>query len=466
MFQGWRLQLREAEEAFEQGRLEESGRLVFKADLQKYLPGRRLADRVANRLADRARRNALNGEFSAGWRDLDHARSIGGDSRRNLETRQELIELVLSEVEGHLCSGDTSRALALVEETERQRVSCDALRIARDVARHLESARNLGLRGKFRDADAQLETALSLRPDLDLIHQRRAQCAQLRERSHEVQQRLHRALAENCWSDALAEADRLLELAPKNRLAQDARKRAWSEVGAQVSDSHWTGELSAWSNCTSDATAVCEASGAQALGAQASGGENTRFLLWVDAVGGFLVSLSDEVVLGQAVPGGSVDIPIQADISRRHATIRRCGDGYTIEPWSDVRVAGKSISERTLLSDGDEIELGGSVRLRFRQPHALSASARLEFVSRHRTQPLADGVLLMAESCVLGPNWQNHVVCRDWTDDVVLFRQGEDLYCRSMEAIEIDGKLCDGKGKVTRNARIAGENFAMSLEAV
>ena len=123
-------------------------------------------------------------------------------------------------------------------------------------------------------------------------------------------------------------------------------------------------------------------------------------------------------------------------------------------------------TERTLLSDGDEIELGSNVRLRFRQPHALSASARLEFASRHRTQPSADAVLLMAESCVLGPNWQNHVVCRDWSDDVVLFRQDDALYCRSMDAIEIDGELFDGKGKVTRNARIAGEDFAMSLEAV
>ena len=44
--------------------------------------------------------------------------------------------------------------------------------------------------------------------------------------------------------------------------------------------------------------------------------------------------------------------------------------------------------------------------------HVLSASARLEMVSRHRTQPHVDGILLMAESCVLGPKWQNHVVCR------------------------------------------------------
>ena len=145
-----------------------------------------------------------------------------------------------------------------------------------------------------------------------------------------------------------------------------------------------------------------------------------RFLLWIDGVGGYLVCLGDEVVLGQSSPEYSLDIPIQADLSRRHARIARRGDGYVIEPLHMTRVNGQVIRGKTLLSDGDEIELAQGVRLRFRQPHALSASARLDFLSHHRTQPKADGVLLMAESCVLGPKWQNHVVCRDWQGDVVL----------------------------------------------
>ena len=125
---------------------------------------------------------------------------------------------------------------------------------------------------------------------------------------------------------------------------------------------------------------------------------------------------------------------------------------------------GDRCKQKTPLSDGEEIELGTGVRLRFRQPHALSGSARLEFVSRHRTQPYADGILLMAESCVLGPKWQNHVVCREWTGDVVLYRQDEHLYCRAAEAIEIDGQLCDGRGRLDGNSRVVGGDFSLSLE--
>ena len=48
-----------------------------------------------------------------------------------------------------------------------------------------------------------------------------------------------------------------------------------------------------------------------------------RFMLWVDAVGGYWVCLADELIVGQPGPTGGADIPILADISARHAGIRR-----------------------------------------------------------------------------------------------------------------------------------------------
>ena len=194
--------------------------------------------------------------------------------------------------------------------------------------------------------------------------------------------------------------------------------------------------------------------------------DSNRFILWVDAVGGYLVCLNDQVMLGQAVPGASIDIPILGDLSRRHAKISREGGDYLIEPFEPISVNGTPISNRALLADGMELQLGLGVRLCFHKPHALSASARLNFLSRHRTQPFADGILLMAESCVLGPRSANHVVCREWTEDVVLYRQEDELYCRATETLEIDGKICDGRGRITSHSRIAGSEFALSLEPI
>lgn len=175
--------------------------------------------------------------------------------------------------------------------------------------------------------------------------------------------------------------------------------------------------------------------------------------------------MADEVVIGQAVPGTAADIPILGDVSRQHLVIRREGDGYVIDPMADVRVDGKRISRATVVADGDEIQLGESVKFRFRQPHALSCTARLDLVSNHRPQPSVDAVLLMADSCILGPGARNHVVCRRWTGDVVLFRTTDNnLQCRAGEALEIDGKCYSGQGPVTPNSRVTGTDFALSLE--
>jgi hypothetical protein len=180
-----------------------------------------------------------------------------------------------------------------------------------------------------------------------------------------------------------------------------------------------------------------------------------------------LVCLSEEITVGQAIPGSSVDVPVLGDLSRRHVLIRREGDGYLIRPVGEVRVEGRKISRDCVLADGDEIEMGESVRMRFRQPHALSVSARLDLVSHHRPQPSADAILLMADACILGPGARNHVVCRHWSGDVVLFRtKGGQLHCRAGEWLEIDGTRYSGQGPLTPNSRVTGSDFALSLEAL
>ena len=72
----------------------------------------------------------------------------------------------------------------------------------------------------------------------------------------------------------------------------------------------------------------------------------------------------------------------------------------------------------------------------------------------------------MADSCILGPKLHCHVVCRNWTREVVLYRDGQELYCRTSGPWEIDGAACEGRGPITRNSRIQGDGFSFSLEAI
>jgi hypothetical protein len=195
-----------------------------------------------------------------------------------------------------------------------------------------------------------------------------------------------------------------------------------------------------------------------------NGQTNGRFLLWVDGVGGYWVCLGDEVILGQAAASAMVDVPILGDLSGRHARIRRDGEGYLIEALREVYVDGRRVVHTALLSHACKVQLGDSVRLGFRRPHALSATARLDFLSRHRTEPTVDAVLLMADTCVLGPKPHSHVVCRDWPAEVVLYRQEGGLFLRSPGALEVDGARMKDRGPLGYSSRVVGPHFSLSLE--
>jgi hypothetical protein len=191
-----------------------------------------------------------------------------------------------------------------------------------------------------------------------------------------------------------------------------------------------------------------------------------RALLWVDAVGGFLVCLDDHVVIGQPSPGDRIALPILADLSRRHAVIRRDAGAYVLEPLQPTSVDGRTITGPHVLADNELIQLGDNVRLRFTKPHALSATAKLVLQSHHKTQPSADAILLMADSCVLGPNRHCHIRCRDWQHDVVVYRQDGRLFCRAQEPLVIDGAPAGGEHEIQSGARVEGEEFSFTWETV
>jgi hypothetical protein len=191
-----------------------------------------------------------------------------------------------------------------------------------------------------------------------------------------------------------------------------------------------------------------------------------RALLWVDAVGGFLVCLDDTIAIGQPSPSESLALPILADLSRRHAVIRRDAGAYVIEPLQRTLINGREVKEPFVLADNQLIQLGDNVRIRFHKPHALSMTARLTVESNHKTQPRADAVLLMADSCVLGPNRHCHVQCRDWQRDVIIYRQDEQVFCRADEPLSINGVAATSGNEIQSGSRVEGDNFSFAWETL
>lgn len=194
--------------------------------------------------------------------------------------------------------------------------------------------------------------------------------------------------------------------------------------------------------------------------------------IWIDGVGCFRLSQKDRLTVGG--PGAlsanpddaseSADLAILSDLQRRHATIVRTGEGYLLEAYGPAQVAGREVRDRIALADGALIELGRSVRLRFRQPSALSLSARLEFVSDHRPAQSLDAVVLLADTCLLGPGEDNHIVCHDWAGQVVLVRQGNELWCRSRQALNVNGHRIGSGRRLQSGDIVSGEDSRFRIE--
>jgi hypothetical protein len=277
-------------------------------------------------------------------------------------------------------------------------------------------------------------------------------------------------LGEQDWSAVLTAAEALLAIAPQHEAARQARRRAWKAVGMDVTQAMHRGRPGGqvsldWHRAAMPGRKSTRPGARSGEIDTVSGSEKpNRALLWVDAVGGFLVCLDDQIVLGQPSPGNTIAVQILADLSRRHAVIRREAGAYVLEPLQTVRIDGREITGPTVLADGQRIQLGDSVRLRFTKPHALSATARLDFESHHKTQPSADAVLLMADSCVLGPNKHCHVRSSGAQHDVVLYRSGEGFQCRSAAELVVDGEARTGPIDVLAGERVEGESFSFTWE--
>jgi hypothetical protein len=200
--------------------------------------------------------------------------------------------------------------------------------------------------------------------------------------------------------------------------------------------------------------------------------QSAMFAVWIDGVGCFWLTSRDRVRIGgPASPSGSSsepqslsDIAILSDLKRHHATIVRTNEGYFLEALGPVRVAGREVLDRAMLLDGALIELGRSVRLRFRQPTALSLSARLEFASDHRPAQSVDGIVLLADTCLMGPSEDQHIVCPDWPGQVLLVQQSPELTCRSRLELTINGRKLQGSCVLRSGDIVMGNDWRFRIE--
>ncbi|HEX5471907.1 MAG TPA: FHA domain-containing protein [Lacipirellulaceae bacterium] len=478
------MRLREARVACNSGRYDDASHLLADESLREFLPAKRLAHDVAGKMVERARNRFAIGDTVAGWKDLLAADRLGGQIEAVNQLRLNYADAALRDAQKYLAAGEPTSALSLLEKLEKRGLADEHIRTCTLIGRLMQESARLAAHGHFTEASASNQRAEALvrldRAPPDIMMEIAARLDAERHRldaaAAECQRiggEMHASLLAENWNAVLNAADALLAVAPQHTAAAQARRRAWKAVGMDVtrlySDRLHRGPAPLdvgkpdFRRCRPSTRPSARSSEVDTV----AGNQNPqRALLWVDAVGGFLVCLDDCVAIGQPSPGEQIAVPILADLSRRHALIRRDAESYVLEPLQRTLLDGLEISEPTLLADNALIQLGDNVRVRFNKPHALSSSAKLTLESHHKTQPSADAVLLMANSCVLGPNPHCHVRCRNWQRDIVVYRQSSQLFCRADEPLSIDGLSTDRHAEIPSGARIEGEDFSFTWETL
>lgn len=474
----WRLKIREARTALKAGRPEEAGKILQQESVRDFLPAKRLSLEVAQHLVDRAQQRLQQGDSIASWADLEQATRLGGCDQQVAELRQAQADNGLERVRSLLIQGEAKLAAQQIARLEQRRLGGSQRRAWKLVVHLIGRAKELSSQGKLLEAADMLDRAIRLLPNpkdelADMLATRKNGLEQQQPELRRLSGELHEALTQEEWTSVLATSEAMLELAPEHKAAQQARNRAWDAVGMHVTRAHQHRHINrlAKSLASTHAWAGSAKLDTKAMTRQEQTDRaGKRMVAWIDGVGGYLICLGDDVMLGQPSTGGA-DIPILADLSRRHATIRREGEAYVLHPIHRVSIDGKELAGPQVLSEGALVELGDSVKLRFRKPHALSGTAVLTIESHHKTDPAVDGIVLMSESCVLGSQPQSHIPCRGWTDDFVIFRRDDQLQFRTAASVEINGEPSSGSptaggGVITDRTCINADTFSVSFEEV
>ena len=442
------LAIRQAREALRQGRLEEAHRLLTQPAIREHRAAGELLAQLIRCHVDQAERHLKHDDAEGAWRDLLLAEQLQTTEKGVENLRQTLARLGLAEVRALLQAGETRRADEAIAKLRERRVRSSELQVLEEATRDWLQARDLADRGEFPLALDAVDRTRRRLPDRPcVLDQFAVDLERHRDNFPRMLARLHEAADAARWREVVELAEQVLAIAPHHAEARKARSRAWKAIEPV------TVTMPSPSGSPNGEVLACD-------------GLPTRFLLWIDGVGGYLVCLGGRLTFGQAIVDGHVDVPLVADVSRLHASLTRDAEGYVLEAVRPVQVNARDVT-RALLQSGDRVTLGASCQLQFHQPVPISATARLDLVSGHRLPLSVDAILLMADTLVLGSETQVHINVPDLKKPLVLFRQKDTLGIRHAGKLNINGRKSGDRLVLNDlHATVSGENISFAIEPV
>lgn len=443
---GW-VTLKQAQEALRAGRLDEAHQLLGQPHVQGHRRCLELLQQLMRAYVERGEKHLRNDEMAKAWVDLLKAEEIGITDNAPIRLRQSLTRIGLAEVRALINAGQPDRALESIQQLRERAVRQPELDALEHGAKELAGVNDYTARGEFPQALEKLAAATKWLPAHRAVIDQLEQSVRRKYKDFTPLITLLQHAAQNeRWPELLQLSEKCLALAPNHAEVRRLRGRAWKAIEPP--------------------TIMLNRPLAEPPAVPVEQPPKKRLILWIDGVGGYLLVMDDEVTIGQAGPDALADIAVQADISRLHARLSRDTEGYVIDAQRLVLVNNRGVEKR-LLRSGDRLTLGTSCQLAFRQEVPISASARLDAVSGHRFGLAVDGVLLMAETLVLGPSEQAHVCVPDLQSPVILFRNKQELGIRAGgEELFLNGELVKGRGILTPGCHLTGTGLSLSLEQV
>ena len=499
------LQIKQAECALADGRLDEACELIADSDLRAHRRGQELLGRLVAGLIARGERHLAAGNAPQALADCEKARDDGGNLPEAAELRARIAE--------HLAGGRHrqqrrgERVAAAREHIENGRLSlgedlladAGADSVRAEGLRHEAAARRAAAEAAMRRASAALKredhaaaidellTARASRADtdemadlaarvvdasagwarqemvrgrLDLGEPLLRRLAGLAGGNRQVQDLLgvadqcHRG-GEHIRRGLLREAGEVLRRAaamlPEAKWLRQAVADA--ERGAAAAAALRRGPLGMLPAPQADRPEARQDDGGaagetpvvlspvEARPGRAAGVPG-RFVLQVDGAGSTLVLRDRQVTVGPISSSARPDLGLLADPDVPVVTIERTESDYFLRSAAPVSVNDRPVMGK-LLADGDKIALSPRCRMRFLLPNAASASAVLELSGARLPQADVRRVVLMDRELILGPGAAVHVRAEHLSDRAVLHLRDGRLLCRTTSPLTVDRKPMD-----------------------
>src|SRR5262249_20248981 len=282
---GW-LTVRQAQEALKNGRLEEAHRLLGQSACDGHKRAWELQGQLARAFVERGKRHLEQEEASKAWNDLVHAEQLGPVDGETGVLRQALTRKGLAEVHKLLETGEPGLASDAIAHLRERSVRQPELTLLEEAARDWGEAQELAGRGEFSRALQFADRLRRLLPEpVRALEKFQRDLERGRETLTPLLVELQEAVEKGQWREVVQLSDQVLAIAPHHAEARRARSRAWKVIEPVT-------------------VAVAAHSVPASPPAPPSDGSSSssRFLLWIDGVGGYLVCLGNQVTLGQATP--------------------------------------------------------------------------------------------------------------------------------------------------------------------